>query len=163
MTEWRDIPGFNGLYRVSDAGVVWSNHKRGRIISPWLTHRGYRVVSLQTPRGTRKHKCAHVCVLEAFVGPRPTPGHDGRHLDGDRSNNRLSNLAWGTKRENKQDMRANGTYQEGDTHPRSKLSATAVREIRASALPHVRLAERYGVTPENIATVRARKTWAHVA
>lgn len=46
-------------------------------------------------------------MLEAFVGPRPH-GQLGRHLDDDRDNNTLANLAWGTPAQNSQDAIDNG-------------------------------------------------------
>ena len=61
-------------------------------------------MTLDYKRGT---VLVHVLVLEAFVGPRPA-GHEGRHLDDVRSNNTLSNLAWGTQGENYQDALRNG-------------------------------------------------------
>jgi hypothetical protein len=47
--------------------------------------------------------------MEAFVGLRPK-GLETRHLDGDPSNNQLSNLAYGTSSENHLDMVRHGTH-----------------------------------------------------
>nr|WP_243737862.1 HNH endonuclease [Blastococcus xanthinilyticus] len=45
----------------------------------------------------------HRLVLLAFTGPA-SPGEVGRHMDGDPSNNRACNLAWGSPAENTADM-----------------------------------------------------------
>lgn len=57
--------------------------------------------------GQRKHVWAHTMVLETFVGPRPE-GHQVRHLNGNRLDNRLENLAWGSVAENAQDRERHG-------------------------------------------------------
>lgn len=51
----------------------------------------------------------HLLILEAFQGPRPE-GTVTRHLDGDKTNNRLSNLRRGTPAENSQDAMRHGTH-----------------------------------------------------
>ena len=51
----------------------------------------------------------------------------------------------------------------GEKHHNAKLTAEAVRQIRASPLPSSALAAIYGVTPSNIDFVRNGKTWRHVS
>lgn len=48
-------------------------------------------------------------VLNAFVGP-PPPGFEGCHKDGDRANNALSNLYWGTRSDNQRDRVRHGRH-----------------------------------------------------
>ena len=50
----------------------------------------------------------HSLVALAFLGTRPD-GFDVRHLDGDRLNCALANLAYGTRSENQRDKRRHGT------------------------------------------------------
>jgi len=78
---------------------------RGRVLRPG-THNGYRYVNLTNPR-----RCVNinVLVLEAFVSRRPF-GSDSRHLNGDRADNRLANLRWGTRSENILDAVRHGTH-----------------------------------------------------
>ncbi len=54
--------------------------------------------------GTRDRRYVHELVLTTFVGPRPD-GMLVRHLNDIPTDNRLENLAWGTKSENQQDWR----------------------------------------------------------
>jgi hypothetical protein len=49
----------------------------------------------------------HALMLETFIGPRPD-GQVGRHLDGNRENLAIENLAWGTPEENRQDAYRHG-------------------------------------------------------
>jgi hypothetical protein len=103
-SEWRDVPGHPG-YVVNARGEVGSRWIRVgvkgragtaaalgdevRVLRPSVTRSGLRVHML---RGVMR--CVHLMVLEAFAGPRP-PRTRGRHRNGDRSDNRAENLAWG--------------------------------------------------------------------
>lgn len=106
---WRPMPGWAGVYEVSDHGRVRSldrvsaSGKRvaGRILTPNYANKGYASVQLNSPEGVARWK-VHALVLTAFVCPRPE-GMVTRHLDGERTNNHLSNLAWGTYSENEAD------------------------------------------------------------
>lgn len=126
-TQYRDIPGFPG-YRVGDDGSIWFawvNCRWGRRLTDrWkqmkiATHwKGYLYVNLTPPEGGRyKTFRVHRLVLEAFVGPCPE-GMECRHLNGVRNDNRLANLAWGTKEENYADCRAHGSY---SNKPRNRM------------------------------------------
>jgi hypothetical protein len=52
--------------------------------------------------GIRRTAYVHALVLQAFVGARPVTKDRGeiRHLDGDKTNNKLTNLVYGTVVEN---------------------------------------------------------------
>lgn len=107
METWRDIPGYEGLYRVSDHGQVW-NVRMNRPHTTWRRkkHRlrgrlilDYVAINL-VKDGKRKTRFVHVLMLEAFVGPKPTPRHVTMHLNDIPYDNRLENLKWGTESEN---------------------------------------------------------------
>lgn len=112
---WRTHPDYPNYLEVSDAGEVRSLTRKspkgrtlqGKVLRPSKTRDGHLRVGVTTASGTR-HVYVHVLVLETFVGPRPAPNFDARHLNGIPSDNRLSNLAWGTKRQNRLDDLANG-------------------------------------------------------
>jgi hypothetical protein len=114
--EWRAIPGYEGLYEVSDQGRVRSldrdwgpdsrgrrRPRRGKMLRP-STASGYPVVVL-AGRSTRS---VHSLVAEAFLGPRPS-GLVVRHLNGDYLDPRAENLAYSTRKENAADMYLHGT------------------------------------------------------
>jgi hypothetical protein len=101
---FRAIPTFDG-YEVSDAGVVRSYRKQrgGRRVTPVviggaLDEAGYPFVHLMQD-GRCVTRRTHVLLLLAFVGPRPE-GADIRHLNGDSTDCRLENLAYGSRSEN---------------------------------------------------------------
>ena len=109
MEQWKDVPGFEGLYCVSDRGVVWS-HRRKRPLKPEiLKPAGHLRVDLVKRDGTRQRELVHRIVLRTFVGPRPE-GLVVRHLDGNPKNNEVGNLKYGTASENTLDSVAHGTH-----------------------------------------------------
>lgn len=179
MSEaWRAIPGFEGLYEVSSAGRVRSLDRpvrcgkgrgmlRGRILSPTCGNRGYPVVSLCVD-GAKFTRHVHRLVLLAFVGECP-PGNECRHINGDCGDARLSNLAWGTSKENAQDRIRHGTQTTnvklGASNGMAKLTARQAREIRRRRLAGEKirdLAEEFGVHHTQISSIALGKTWAHV-
>ena len=107
--NWAPISGYEGRYEVSDLGRVRSLCGRGRILVPWPKPKGYLMVGL---RGgdEREAKTVHGLVLAAFDGPRPDD-LETRHLDGDPTNNRLSNLIYGTGTENQIDRVRHGRHE----------------------------------------------------
>lgn len=108
--RWQPIAGYEGMYEVSDAGRVRSLDRwgaRARMLTQSAVTGGYLAVKL-TNRDRGLTKPIHVLVAVTFIGPRP-PGHHVRHLDGDQTNNRLANLAYGTPSENVQDSIRHGT------------------------------------------------------
>lgn len=110
MTEWRAIPDYENLYRVSDEGDVWSYPRsttRGGSLKHIPDKRGYHYVTLTKNRKQTRIQ-VHQLVLLAFCGPCP-PKMETRHLDGNPANNRLGNLAYGTHSENIRDKFRHGT------------------------------------------------------
>lgn len=95
-------------YLINKSGVVIG--KSGRPLKPRKMqpsrngNLAYLMVALYDGTGMqgRSDRYVHHLVLETFVGPRPE-GMEARHLNGDYSDNRLQNLAWGTKAQNMQD------------------------------------------------------------
>jgi hypothetical protein len=104
--EWRTV-AIAPDYEVSNLGRVRS-HKGGRlrILRPCVNSLGYHNQTLYEG-GQPVFTYAHALVMAAFVGPRPE-GMDTRHLDGNPANNRLTNLAYGTRAENMRDKRRHG-------------------------------------------------------
>jgi hypothetical protein len=114
--KWLAVPGYVGAYEVSSLGRVRSLNRitdrgrrwRGRLMTPSVMDNGYHTVTLWR-NGAQKSALVHRLVLSAFVGT-PPEGHEGLHRDGNRSNNRLENLSWGTHSENQFDQVAHGTH-----------------------------------------------------
>lgn len=136
---FRHIPSAPG-YCVGDDGSYWTCRKRrGRkpstMIEEWTRKafgvgRGNYLLATLYSRGRKLSKPVHRLVLETFIGP-PPEGCVCRHLNGNRQDNRLSNLRWGTPSENAEDRRMHGTMPMGERSAASKLSDSDVAAIKS--------------------------------
>lgn len=179
MTEtWKAVPGFEGLYEVSDQGRVRSLdrvtpqvhfasgkmmhvHRRSRVLKP-ISYDGYFSVNLYRD-GQMIPTPVHRAVAGAFLGPRPQ-GRVIRHLDGVKTNNTPANLAYGTCKDNSADDMRNGVTRLGERAHNAKLTAPAVQKIRAlrGCETQETLADRFGVCQSVISAIQLRKSWKHV-
>lgn len=124
---------------------------------------GYFSVMLRN-NGVGKRKYIHSLVLEAFVGPRPE-GMQVCHEDGNRQNNALSNLRWGTPTDNADDMRRHGRFAIGAKHGQAKLTDEKVKEmrrLREAGRTCTSLAAEFGVCLAVASKVCRRESWRHV-
>lgn len=112
---WRPIPGLEGRYDVSDFGRIRSWIPNGSAPRPLIMAattkgtRGHLMVRPVFADGSRPSMLVHRAVLATFVGPCPE-GMEVRHLDGDPTNNHLSNLRYGTHSENELDKVLHGVH-----------------------------------------------------
>lgn len=99
---WKDIPGYEGLYQVSNKGSVrslnWGNHGFVRNLYLKKQNRGYRHVEL-AKNGTKKSFTVHRLVATAFI-PNPNNYKTINHIDEDKTNNSVENLEWCTMSQN---------------------------------------------------------------
>ena len=105
MTEkWKDVDGYDGLYKVSTLGRVKGKH---RIKSQQDNGKGYLMVRLNKNGESRWH-LVHRLVAKAFIeNPQNKPTVN--HIDGNRKNNKFNNLEWSTYSENNlHSYRSNG-------------------------------------------------------
>lgn len=165
---WRIVDG-HADYLVSSMGRVRHRRVGAPILKGDIDRYGYQRVLLN-----KKRRKVHRLVCEAFHG-LPKVGQEVRHLDGDRSNNRADNLAWGTRSENVQDAVRHGTHafvlptarnaRRGEASPHAKLTDDKVRAIRASAKAgHAEraIARAFGMSPGQVHKIISREAWPHV-
>lgn len=163
LEVWKDIPGHEGNYQVSDKGRVRSLDRystgrsrkgnefkrllKGKVLKPAVY---CKTGHLSLPLGRGTHGLpVHQLVLLAFEGPCPE-GLEVRHLNGESQDNRLTNLKYGTRTENILDV-----YHQGKRW--RKLNIKDVQEIRRRLAEKERvvlIAEDFNVSAVTIYNIR---------
>lgn len=162
----REVPGFS-KYLVSEDGKIY---RFGRELCLCIDKDGYLRCAITNDFGRRKMIASHTAVALAFIGPKPTPKHEVCHNDGSKTNNHFSNLRWGTRKENHQDLKRHGTSLVGEKNGRAKLTEENVNEIKkivkaSFVRKRVRrgvisgLAKKFCVHPDTIRRASKSKTW----
>ena len=99
--EWRDIPGYEGKYQVSNLGRVYSIYKHDIMFERKKTRWGkdyYSFIRL-CKNGKTKDFYIHRLVALVFVENPLNLGYVN-HKDEDKRNNRADNLEWVTMEDN---------------------------------------------------------------
>lgn len=165
MENWKDVVGWENLYQVSDLGNVRSIKRKANTIfgerdyagfnlSPIKCSNGYSAVNL-TNGNKRKQYNIHVLVLSAFVCDRPA-GYDACHNDGNRSNCKLSNLRWDSRKNNHADKIKHGTVQ----HNIKKITKEIADTIKKLNISNKDIASMYGISKTQVWRVKTGRSWA---
>jgi len=167
----RAIPQSEGYLYGSD-GSVWSRWGKGyrtptgplRRLAASPHKSGHPQVRVKI-RGKMTSVSVATMTCWAFHGRRPK-GKECRHIDGDPTNGRSSNLRWGTRAENIRDQLIHGVLACGEKVGQAKLTAAKVKIIRrlyaAGGHTYRSLAARFGVNHSSIKLVVTRATWRHI-
>lgn len=135
----------------------------GRILKPVPVQSGvsrdYMPLFVSFSDGEKRRKdfkVAHL-VLNTFKGPPPSKEQNCcRHLDDNQDNNKLSNLCWGTHKQNAADRVRNGLTGRLEKHKGSELTMFLARQIRAQYKKSSRsanariLGEKYGISEVDV-------------
>lgn len=110
---WKDVVGYEGMYMVSSFGRLISLgrwilqfhkhiYKSPIVMSDTSTQDRYNRVVLKVD-GTKKSVDVHRLVAQAFIS-NPNNYRCIDHIDGDKTNNNVSNLRWCTDKQNQNNL-----------------------------------------------------------
>lgn len=161
--QWKSIDGYEGLYEINNIGNVKNRHSS--ILSERIK-KGYNTCRL-SKNGVYKEHSIHRLVASAFI-PNPENKPQVNHINGIKSDNRVSNLEWCTISENTKHALDLGLLKirRGEQVKNSILTEKDVLEIRkntnVSNLEKKRLSLLYKVSYSTIDDVITRRRWAYL-
>jgi hypothetical protein len=161
---WKDIPGYEGYYQISNLGRVKGLPRPKRLSSggftmlvetikkPHYQSDGYLQIGLSKD-GKKGSFLLHRLVGFAFL--EGDQSLEINHKDFNRDNCRADNLEWATRVENVDYSQRNKRYEGKYFRGLAKLSPEQVIEIRTIGrlIPRKTLAERYAVTCQTIGAI----------
>lgn len=166
---WKPIPGYEEYYAVSNLGRVmrtkdgkFAGHA-GFILKPDLRRDGYLQVRLCVA-GQHKSFKVHKLVMLAFVGERPA-GYDVNHKSANKTDNRLSNLEYCSKQQNRHHaIELNLMISlKGEGNIKARLTQSQVDEIRrryaAGGITQKQLGEIFGVRNTQVSRIVRGEHW----
>lgn len=186
--KWLDVPKYEGIYKVSDTGYVIRTGDK----SPFLSKYGKRMESVKCPHaklrparsssgyltvalsknGKARTTLLHRIVAAAFLGESTL---EVNHKNGDKTDNRVENLEYMTRKQNAAHAATNGMYPtshpnrilpRGTKHHATRLSEKDVIDMkrkRKSGMTYIEIAKQYGYTPEGVSAICRGINWTHLA
>lgn len=158
--SWKDIPGYEGLYKLSNFGRV--KNKVNYIMKIGLDSQGYQIISL-FKKGEKKLYRLSRLVWEAFCGDIPV-NYQINHKNYIRYDNRLENLECITQLENIDYSKER--ISEANKNGNPKIKACDVLEIRkkykTNKFTQIELAEQYGIKRSALSNIVNYVSWKHI-
>lgn len=158
MDIYKFIPviGYEGLYEINALGIIKAVKKEHKLIETSIQHTGYYHVMLRKDRILKAFRF-HRLVAKHFI-PNPENKPEVNHIDGDKSNNKASNLEWCTPSENMRHAFKTGLRShKGEKAPTAKLTnneANLIRKIYAKGgIKQVDLGKYFGVSQTRISAI----------
>ena len=157
---WEPIPMWPDYYACREGLIASTKWGTLKVMSPIPSKDGHLYVFLYR-HGEMFKKWVHQLILTTFVGD-PKLGEESRHLNGNPFENRVDNLAWGTRQDNADDRVKHGRTPQGEKSGTHKLTAEQVLEIRRvnGRETSRALGIRYGVSHTTILAAAKGEHWS---
>ncbi len=157
------LPEIKDYYTITSDGEVYSDNS-GKMKTRNKPGTKYQIINFSTIDGKKKTFRLHRLVMLAFNPIENSKDLEVNHKDGNKLNNKLSNLEWCTSSENQQHAFKNGLQKprRGLRSNFSKLNNEDIEKIfnlRKDGLTQQAIADIIGCTRSNISYILNKKTW----
>jgi hypothetical protein len=164
---WKDVVGYEGLYQVSNLGMVKSLPRKyspnEKIIRPSYLSMGYEMQKLCNNGFSERILRHRLVAIHFILNPENKP--QVNHIDGDKLNNHMSNLEWCTPQENHTHAKENGLKAKGLNSGNSKMTIEKIikiRELISKGLTQREIAKKMGTCQRVITTISRGETYSDV-
>ena len=172
---WKDVKEFLGYYQVSNLGRYRSAERtvtfadgrvrtfESKILKPYISKQGYHIATLSY-KGKNFKRRVHRMVAENFL--EPVEGDvEVNHIDGDKLNNKVSNLEWISHSDNLTHFHANNNSNSGERNNLSVLKdkdIANIREMSSNGVSSKEISLLYKVDYKTIWRIVTHQTWKYV-
>ena len=158
---WRDVEGYEGRYQVSSHGNI--RKANGTLRKLQMTDT-YVLIGLGK-NGTRITKAVHCLVAQSFLESPCCPMCGGKfevnHKNGNKHDNRVSNLEYVTRKQNSLHCRRKRAIGRSST-----LTEERVKQIKKKILAKERncdIAAEFHISPSMVCDIKKGRNWAHLS
>lgn len=157
-----DVAGYEGHYKISSCGEVYSIKRGFKKMSTPVDSGGYKRLGLSI-KGKVTHHLVHRLVAEAFI-PNPNNLPQVNHINGVKTDNRVENLEWCTRSYNVKHAFANSlSNAAGSNNPRAKITEDDVRYIRScEGLTQESIAKQLDISRSLVGQILRKEVWKNV-
>ena len=174
--KYKYIKEYNKSYLIYENGKVvslprklwngvnyWESKKRE--LKPAIAKIGYKVIVLTDANGNPKMKYIHRLIAQHFIY-NPLNKKQVNHKDGNKLNNKISNLEWVTQKENIRHAFKNKLMKapSGEKSGKSKFNEQQIREIKKlKGIEKLRItAKKFNTNTSNVWFIQNNKTWVNI-
>lgn len=176
MEIFKDVTNYEGLYKVSNLGNVFSERKQINL-KPGDNGRGYQFVNLWKNKTCVRFYVHRLIALEFIKNSDNKP--QVNHIDCDKKNNKVDNLEWCNSFENMQHASLNKKLYCSDFQKKqtslanrgikshlSKLSEIDVigikKELQENIKTQKEISFLFNTTSANVGAIKRGKSWKHI-
>lgn len=152
---WMMHPYTDG-YHISNTGKIKSLYNN-KEMKQFVNSDGYKMVNINWRDKSRGCVMVHRLVMESFMNylTHDNMYYEVNHIDGNKTNNNLSNLEWTTRQENLQHARDNKLFKsmKGEFNSNCKLTNKDIDDIIAFTklgFTQIEIAKSYNVNKDTI-------------
>jgi hypothetical protein len=173
---WKDVPGWEGLYAVSDLGRVKSLKRPMVSPNPGITYYKDKILRQQHVRN--EYLRARLCrdgkvfnfLLHRLVGLSFIPNEKGykeiNHIDGCKHNNKKDNLEWCNRSQNIQHAfdtgLAKGIKGFKWAAKLTKKQVIKIKILLEKDIDHAYISESFGISRRTVRDIKSGRTWSDV-